>query len=143
MPTGVYQHARKRYNDAFVARVRHLYASGLTQVEVARVLDTTQKVVWLLMRRHEIARRPAAKRDQRGWRNHMWRGDDAGYQAMHRRVAQQRGAESLCAVCGATSATATYEWANLTGNYGDINDYERMCRSCHRRYDNARRKKAA
>jgi hypothetical protein len=33
-----------------------------------------------------------------------------------------------------------YEWANLTGSYGDPGDYERMCVTCHRRFDAARRK---
>jgi hypothetical protein len=32
------------------------------------------------------------------------------------------------------------EWANLTGNYADIDDYERMCVLCHRNFDAARRR---
>ena len=28
-----------------------------------------------------------------------------------------------------------YDWANLTGHYDDPNDYKRMCRSCHWKYD--------
>lgn len=32
-----------------------------------------------------------------------------------------------------------YLWANLTGRYQDVNDYRRMCASCHGRFDAARR----
>ena len=32
-----------------------------------------------------------------------------------------------------------FEWANLTGSYEDIDDYARMCCSCHRSYDAERR----
>jgi len=28
-----------------------------------------------------------------------------------------------------------YQWASLTGDYADINDYKRMCQSCHAKYD--------
>ena len=41
--------------------------------------------------------------------------------------------------CGTTDPALTYDWANLTGDYPNPDGYERMCRSCHRRYDNARR----
>ena len=38
----------------------------------------------------------------------------------------------------ADDPSCTYDWANLTGDYADVSDFARMCRSCHRRYDNAR-----
>ena len=67
-----------------------------------------------------------------GERNGAWRGDDVGYKAAHSRVRRIRGkaSDSLCR-CG----VAAYEWANLTGNFADVNDYEAMCRRCHRKYD--------
>jgi hypothetical protein len=68
----------------------------------------------------------------------MWRGDAAKYQALHIRVEAARGKPQHCSECGATKP-GRYEWANLTGDYADVNDYARMCVSCHRRYDAARR----
>ena len=129
----------KVYDPALVAEVGRLYAQGCTQREVAQATGQTQKLIWNLMRRHEITARVAAKREQSGSANHAWKGDDAGYQACHLRVAQRRGRPALCARCGTTDPAQTYDWANLTGNYADPDDYERMCRPCHRRYDNARR----
>jgi hypothetical protein len=59
------------------------------------------------------------------------------------RVGAARGRPSHCSICDTTSSETKYEWANLTGNYQDVNDYARMCVTCHRRFDAARRKATA
>ena len=123
---------------ALVAQVASLYASGLTQHEVALALGLSQKSVFGIMRRNEITPRVAAKRNQAGPANHSWKGASAGYKALHLRVAVTRGKPSLCSQCGRSDAGVVYDWANLTGRYDDVNDYERMCRPCHRQFDNAR-----
>jgi len=135
MPTGVYLHARKAYPPEFVQRVSDLYSSGLAQHEVARKLQTTQKVIWTVMRNHGIARRPAIKRDQARERNSSWKPEASDYATLHYRVAAARGRPKRCEQCGTTDAAKHYDWANLTGNYADVNDYRRMCRSCHHRFD--------
>ncbi len=71
--------------------------------------------------------------------NPSWKGDAAGYNAFHLRVVKLRGRPMHCTRCGTSDPALTYDWANLTGNYADPDDYERMCRSCHRWYDGARR----
>ena len=107
----------------------------MTQVEVATAVGLTQRVVWRLMRNHGIEARPSVKRDQRGANNSTWKGDNATYAAFHHRVEAARGKPDKCNRCGTTDEAATFDWANLTGNYQDIWDYERMCRSCHFTYD--------
>jgi hypothetical protein len=107
--------------------------------EVADLAGTSIKVLQRLMPRHGIERRTAAKRDQQGERNHMWRGVDANYQALHLRVEVARGKPDLCACCDTTDPDVRYEWANLSGHYDDINDYARLCIACHRRLDARRR----
>lgn len=124
----------KVYPAEFVERVRVLYGEGHTQDEIASMLGVTQKVVWRLMTRHEIPRRPQIKRDQRGARNASWKGDAATYAACHLRVQVARGTPSRCEHCGTTSAKR-FEWANLTGRYSDVTDYIRLCISCHHRMD--------
>jgi len=124
----------KQYHDRFVARVRSLYEAGLTQAEVAAQIGRSQKVVWNCMRRHGISARVAAKRDQWGENNSSWKGDQAGKQAFHRRLYALFGKPSRCTVCGTTDSEH-YDYANLSGNYEDINDYAAMCRSCHWKYD--------
>jgi len=131
----------KRYPEEMVREVQHLYtALGHSQMEVAERLGVSLKVIYRLMINHDIPRRPQIKRDQRGLNNATWRGDSATYAAFHKRVEAEFGKPSRCARCGTDDPSKTYDWANLTGNYHDIADYERMCRSCHRRYDNARRR---
>lgn len=129
----------KNYPPELVARVAQLYGSGLTMREVAAEVGCSYRVLQRLMPRHGIARRPAIKRDQSGPKNHAWKGSAANYQALHLRVDAARGKPNKCDRCWTTDADRVYEWANLTGRYDDIDDYERMCRHCHRSYDAERR----
>ncbi|WP_374709425.1 hypothetical protein [Novosphingobium capsulatum] len=111
-----------------------MYAEGLTQAEIGVALGLTQKIVFNVMRRHSIRARVAAKRDQFGSSNHAWKGDLAGKSALHRRLYSRFGKPSHCSQCG-TSEAAHYDYANLTGQYEDLEDYAPMCRSCHWKYD--------
>ena len=56
----------------------------------------------------------------------------AEYKYVHHRVNYVRGKAASC-VWGCVADR--YEWANLTDDYDNLNDYAQMCRSCHRRYD--------
>lgn len=119
-----------------VERVRDLYwGRGMTQNEIADELATTQKAVWGCMVRNQIPRRPPAKRNQWGKNNDNWKGEDASYQALHLRVERLRGKPKRCFECGTEDPDKNYDWANLSGEYGDPTDYTRLCRSCHWRMD--------
>lgn len=115
--------------------VERLYSEGATQAEIGEFLGVSQKVIWGFMRRHGIKARVAAKRDQRGDKNHQWKGDGASYTAFHFRVEREFGKPMECEVCGTCDENKTYDWANLSGRYEDVTDYKRMCRSCHWKYD--------
>lgn len=128
----------REYPAEVVAQVVEMYQAGMTVSEIRAVSPKGYRVQTIL-ERYLPNRRPATKRDQSGEKNHMWAGDDAGYKALHLRVYARRGAPSSCSVCGTTEASR-YEWANLTGNYQDVNDYQRMCVTCHRQFDAARRR---
>lgn len=112
-----------------------LYQKGLTQVEVAKELNTTQRVIWRAFKNVGYKCRVAKKRNQTGKNNDSWKGNKAGYAALHYRVESLRGKPQECEVCGETKKQK-YEWANLTGEYTNPNDYKRMCCSCHAKYDN-------
>ncbi len=125
----------KRYSSELVKTVRRLYRKGNTQAEIAYAVGATQKIIWRLMLRHGIDARVAAKRDQAGPKNHMWKGDEAGYSAFHERLTRKRGQPKKCEQCGTTDPERSYDWANLTGKYEEPSDYKRMCRSCHWKHD--------
>lgn len=128
----------REYPPDVVAQVLEMYQSGMTVAEIRAAAPKGYRVQTIL-ERYLPARRAAAKRDQSGEKNHMWAGDTAGYQALHLRVYVKRGAPQRCSRCGTTDESR-YEWANLAGNYQDVNDYQRMCICCHRQYDAARRR---
>jgi len=117
-----------------LVRAKELYDSGMTQREVAKLLNTTQKVIWSRFKQEGIKCRIAKKRNQIGANNDSWNGDRAGYKALHYRVTNARGTPNKCEVCG-TETAKRYEWANITGNYADPEDYKRMCKSCHSKFD--------
>lgn len=146
MPKGIYDRDASQwtprfrdYPDDLVQRVRELYESGLTIREVQESVGAGVKVQ-RLMERCGIPRRPTIKRDQTGARNSSWKGDDATYHALHLRVAVERGRPTQCERCGQNDPDARYEWANVSGDYHDVADYQRMCVPCHRPFDAARRR---
>lgn len=56
------------------------------------------------------------------------------YEHAHRQVFHKRGKANSC-VWGCQSKL--YHWANLTGDYENIEDYASMCVSCHQLFDNS------
>lgn len=126
-------------DPVLVQKIAHLYSLGLTQGEVGAELGLSQKVIHSTMKKAGLSARIAAKRNQWGSRNHAWRASAAGYKALHLRLTSRFGQPSRCEVCFTEDPTKSYDWANLSGKYDDLLDYKRMCRSCHRRYDAARR----
>lgn len=68
--------------------------------------------------------------------NHFnWKGEEAGYVSLHTWVRSRLGTPSVCFICGTRDANR-YEWANISGEYHrDLEDWMRLCKSCHVRYD--------
>ena len=117
-----------------INKLSEMYEAGMSQAEIGVVLGVSQKSIFKAMKRHGISARAAAKRDQRGVNNSSWKGDKAGYAAFHRRLYSKYGKPTKCTQCG-TEDSKHYDYANLTGNYQDLDDYAAMCRSCHWKYD--------
>ena len=118
-----------------IKKAKSLYESGLTQGEVAQKLGVTQKVIYSRFKEIGYKCRVAKKRNQTGMNNHSWKGENAGYAAFHYRVQKLRGTPSACSMCE-TNTAKRFEWANVTGDYSNIYDYVRLCKSCHSKFDN-------
>lgn len=69
-----------------------------------------------------------------GGNNGRWKLNGVSYWGGHNRVYAARGKATKCEVCG-MKGKKKYEWASLTGNYSDPNDYKQMCVSCHHKHD--------
>ena len=116
-----------------------MHERGMTQTEIANELGTTQKVIYNSFRRNGYKCRKAAKRNQLGKNNNSWVGDNATYATFHKRVESLYGRPIHCEVCGTVDPSKRYEWANVTGDYADVeHGYRRMCCSCHRKFDKSK-----
>ena len=121
------------FNDA-----KDLYEKGMSQTEIAEFFNTTQKVIYNLFKRNNYKCRIPAKRNQWGSNNTSWVGDKAKYATLHQRVESLKGKPKHCEICGTADPNVRYEWANVTGNYYDIeHGYKRMCVKCHRNFDHS------
>ncbi len=131
--------SKSQMADVPVLQIVKVYLGGSTIEETAKAIGTTIKIVANTLKRQNVRRRKAVKRNQSGSSNAYWQGDQATYAALHKRVEVARGKPSQCEQCKA-SGSGRYEWSNQTGNYTDVSDYVRLCVSCHRIYDGKRRK---
>jgi hypothetical protein len=104
-----------------------------TQSEIGRIYKVTQKIVFRWFRDLDIKSRKPFKRFQRGESNSSWKGNDVTYAAFHCRVVSLKGRPNKCEVCG-TETAKRYDWACI-GDYRKVEDYQRMCRSCHWKHD--------
>lgn len=121
------------------AAICSFYVAGASMRELADRYGVSRKAITGVLTRSGVTIRKAKPRNQWGEANANWHGDDATISKMHRRLDRRFGTPQKCDVCGTTDPQRTYDWANLTGDYANLTDYVRMCRSCHRKHDGCRR----
>lgn len=70
-------------------------------------------------------------------KNHgQWKGNSVGYRALHRWIERIFGKADTCMNPDCDGTCGTFEWVNLDHKYTrKEEDWEMMCRSCHRQYD--------
>lgn len=80
----------------------------------------------------------AARKRRVGELAPAWKGEKAGYFAMHQWIRKQYGAAKKyqCMFCGGTRGSKTIEWANLDGKYSrDPQTWTTLCKICHAAFD--------
>lgn len=118
-----------------------LYESGWTTKEVGEKFGISKELLQFYFNkigyecRKYTDRHPTRKSPRLSWN-----ANNISYTAQHRRVYRARGSPSKCELCKTTENKNKYDWANLTGNYNDVNDFMRMCKKCHKNFDIAKRK---
>lgn len=115
------------------------YYSGMTITEIAEFFEIGRKKVQNDIKLFGVKSRKASIRNQVGKNNKNWKGDGAGYSAGHLRKTKLHGQPKKCEVCETDDPKKRYEWASMTGNYTDPDDYKRMCKSCHSKHDKKER----
>lgn len=73
-----------------------------------------------------------AKKVNAKGRERRFIGTTTEYDKLHRHVREQRGSANKC---GNGCESSRYQWANLTGDYDNVQDYIMMCEPCHIRFD--------
>jgi hypothetical protein len=106
----------------------------MSEPELAIKYGFSIKVIQRWFRELGIQPRKAFKRNQIGSNNDTWKGDNVTYAAFHKRVVALKGRPKECEVCGTTDENKKYDWACIS-NYTKVEDYKRMCRSCHWKHD--------
>lgn len=72
--------------------------------------------------------------------NPNWKSDSNHYSAIHAWLNKHIGKPNFCEHCGNQNAKK-YDWANISKLYKrDRIDWLRLCRSCHIKYDESRKK---
>lgn len=70
-----------------------------------------------------------------GKKARRWKGNNAGYAAIHIWLSKHFNKGNSCNHCGITKVSRL-EWANISKKYKRTrNDWLVLCPSCHRRYD--------
>lgn len=71
----------------------------------------------------------------KGNKSWAWKGDNVGIDGLHQWVQKHLGKPRKCQHCKTTSAKQ-FDWANKSQEYKrDLNDWIRLCRSCHAKFD--------
>lgn len=70
-----------------------------------------------------------------------WKGDMAGYDAMHLYIRKRYGKPTKCEL-DSTHKANYFHWANMTGKYTrNPKDYMQLCPKCHFRLDRRKHKR--
>jgi hypothetical protein len=136
MPGGGWNRGRLGVGTPYAREdlVRDYHELGMSMEEIGAKYGRHATGIGQLFKRWGIKARSRARRNQRGESNPNWGGADVSYFAHHKRVRKIRGTPQLCETCGRTGP-GRYEWASKTKNYGDPQDYIRLCKSCHHKFD--------
>lgn len=87
-------------------------------------------------RKHKPETIAKMKKAQIGRKHWHWVGAKVNYQSLHAWIERHKGKPKKCEHCGTTSKKAKYDWANKSGKYKrDLNDFIRLCKPCHRKFD--------
>lgn len=130
----------RQYPQDIVDLICDMYLDGMTVHEIRQVAPRGYRVQTIL-ERYLPERRKAAKRNQKGSANHMWKGDGAGYQAVHLRLG--KASTQVCVDCASRAEHWSYtggasdEKLNRHGvPYShDPSYYSPRCVPCHHKYD--------
>ena len=122
MPKGVY--TRKPFT------VEH--RSNMSKSKIGHIVSpsTREKI--------GIANKGRERLDVTGENHKAWKGADVSYSGLHHWVVRKLGKPTVCEHCGKGGLKGrAIDWANKSHKYyRRLDDWIRLCKSCHKAYDN-------
>jgi hypothetical protein len=81
--------------------------------------------------------KPKLNGEYRGEKHHNWKGEKAGYRAVHKWIQKRLGKPEKCEGCGKDRLKGKkIQWASISGkNLRLLFDWARLCASCHKKFD--------
>lgn len=78
-----------------------------------------------------------------GSNNSRWKGENVSYSGLHYWVRREKGKAQFCEIADET-CMGRFEWSNISNKYyRNLEDWQQLCKSHHRRYDQEWRKECA
>lgn len=70
-------------------------------------------------------------------KNGMWKGDKAGYVAIHAWIKRHKGSTKVCEHCNKEKTIPrSIQWANIDHKYSrNLEDWISLCAKCHKKHD--------
>lgn len=92
---------------------------------------------WNKGKRLSLETRSKMSKSRKGVKHFAWKGDAASYSSNHMWVRSSLPKTDTCSNCGKSGLYGhKIHWANVDHKYRRVlEDYVRLCVSCHRRYD--------
>src|SRR4051812_42555426 len=104
-----------------------------SSVNVGRKFRRGHNMLGTKRKAETVAKVAAAQIGQNGSKSRRWRGDDAGYSAIHMWLKIHKQKTGVCENCGEAGKSGKTQFANISGEYKrDTDDYAELCPSCHR-----------
>ena len=123
----------------------------LSVPQIATIYDCDPSTIYRRMVKYNIPRRTKSEMQQ-GKKNHMygkirplfkrkiegeksgrWKGEEAGYVAIHTHIRKNKIKPKNCEICGENKIL---ELSNKDHKYRrNIEDYQYLCKKCHAQYD--------
>jgi len=105
-------------------------------MRIANEFNSTYKKIryWLIKGNIPIRSCSEAGQEIHQSENHgMWKGNEAGYAAIHYWVQRYKPKPEVCGICG---KSGVLELSNKTGKLiRDIDNFQYIHKSCHKKYD--------
>lgn len=123
---------RTLYTNEFIDGIIEDYEFGISIDTIIKDYKTDFYKIMAFLKNDNIRLRNISEL-KKGNKNPMWKGNNVGYDSLHRWIERNKPKIELCENC---NKEKSYDLANISGEYKrDIDDYKWLCRRCHMKED--------